>query len=761
MEEKIAKAPSPFRDWIVWIALFILPLLFYPRVVSSTWISNSDVHALLEFWAGLIALLTAATVLIHFFATRRRFFLMISLGFTLQGAEDLVHAIYSFSRIWPTEYTGIADFVPGTYVAGRLILVICLILALYLEKKGSVAKNTKKEAILYNTAGFLLAIAATVIIINSPLPHFILLGQIISRPVDFVAALIYLITFFLFAKTYRREEHHTPFMWSMITSVIFGCVAQIYMVHSQSLYDAQFDISHALKLFSYIFPIFGIAIGTFFMYTKEKALTHDPSERVKEFDCLYNFSRIAQQPGISLKQIYKELIKIIPPSWQYPEITRVKLVVNGDEFKSDNFKTSKWKQSADIKLEGEKAGSIEVYYAEEKPGAYEGPFLKEERNLIEAIAGQIARIIRYRKTNEEIQTLKQRMEFILGATKTGLDIIDSDFNMVYIDPVWQTVYGDHKGKKCYEYFNSRKTICPACGILKALKTKHPVVTEVILSKEGNRPVQVMTFPFQNDNGKWMVAEVNVDIAERKRSEKKLKEAQAKLIQADKMASLGTLGAGIAHQINQPLTGIRAFTQVLLEQIDKDSPFYKNLKRIEEQTGYIRDIISNISGFAFAGKLRKIPIDINKPIKKALELLSEQLKLHNIKLVEKLGSGIPKVFADANQMQQIFISFIVNAKEAMDNLSKERKKTLTITTSVAVDKKHIGITFSNTGGSISKEVINRIFEPFFTSKGPGSTGLGLSVAYEIVRGHGGNIEVDSKPGKGTTFKMILPIYVEEK
>ncbi len=260
------------KEWMIWIGLFILPLIFYPKVFSSTWVSNSDIHSLLEFWASLVALAAAGIVLIHFFATGSRFFLLISLGFTLQGAADLVHALYSFTRIWPAERTRIINFVPGTYVTGRLILIVCIILALYLGKTAPITNNRKKEAIKYNSIGFLLAVAATVIIINSPLPRFILSGHIISRPVDFIAAIIYLIAFLLFIRVYRYKEQHTTFMWSMIGSIIFGFVTQIYMVHSQQLYDAQFDMSHLVKILSYVFPIFGIAVGTFTMYKKEESM---------------------------------------------------------------------------------------------------------------------------------------------------------------------------------------------------------------------------------------------------------------------------------------------------------------------------------------------------------------------------------------------------------------------------------------------------------------------------------------------------------
>jgi|GEM_PF-1802477 len=130
-------------------------------------------------------------------------------------------------------------------------------------------------------------------------------------------------------------------------------------------------------------------------------------------------------------------------------------------------------------------------------------------------------INKYKDAQVEITKLNKQMEFVLGATKTGLDIIDSDYNMIYIDPEWQKVYGDPKEKKCYEYFMGRSNACPDCGVAKAFKTKKAVVAEEILAKEGGRSVQVTTIPFQDEKNNWLVAEINVDITERKKKEEEL------------------------------------------------------------------------------------------------------------------------------------------------------------------------------------------------------------------------------------------------
>jgi len=131
------------------------------------------------------------------------------------------------------------------------------------------------------------------------------------------------------------------------------------------------------------------------------------------------------------------------------------------------------------------------------------------------------------KTENELRSLKQQIEFILGATKIHLDIIDSNFNIRYIDPGWQKIYGEPIGKKCYEYFMGTKQVCPGCGIVKALETKTVSVTEEILPKENNRLIQVTTMPYQDEKGEWLVAEANVDITERKQIEEALKSSEEK------------------------------------------------------------------------------------------------------------------------------------------------------------------------------------------------------------------------------------------
>jgi PAS domain S-box-containing protein len=146
--------------------------------------------------------------------------------------------------------------------------------------------------------------------------------------------------------------------------------------------------------------------------------------------------------------------------------------------------------------------------------------LLDKEGSVTGIVG-IGRDITKRKLAEaEAEEANRRLEFILGATRTGLDIIDANHNLRYVDPEWQKVYGDPKDRKCYEYFMGAKAVCPECGTMRAYTTRQTTVSEEVLPREGNRPVQVTTIPFQDENGEWLVAEVNVDITERKRAEEK-------------------------------------------------------------------------------------------------------------------------------------------------------------------------------------------------------------------------------------------------
>jgi len=256
-----------------------------------------------------------------------------------------------------------------------------------------------------------------------------------------------------------------------------------------------------------------------------------------------------------------------------------------------------------------------------------------------------------------------------------------------------------------------------------------------------------------------------DITESKQAEEKLnvayqelQQAQQELIQASKMAAMGQLAAGISHELNQPLTGIKGFTQAVLADLEKESPFRSDLNKIVEQADRIDTIIKNVRFFARKSDFNMVETDINQVISESLMLLSQQLKVHNIRVIMELGSGIPKMQGDPNQLQQAFINIINNARDAILSLNRPEGGEIRIRTALAQDKKHIQIIFQDTGGGIPEENLENMFTPFFTTKSPDKgMGLGLSITYRIIENHQGKIDFKTKVDEGTTFWIVLPFF----
>jgi len=232
----------------------------------------------------------------------------------------------------------------------------------------------------------------------------------------------------------------------------------------------------------------------------------------------------------------------------------------------------------------------------------------------------------------------------------------------------------------------------------------------------------------------------------------LTKMQASLIQSEKLASLGKLSAGVAHEINNPLGGILIYSHLLLEDTPKDNPHYSNLKKIIKETSRCKDIVKGLLEFARPKDPEMSHLDINSIVDKSLYIIEGQSMFQNVVIEKHLARDLPRIVGDGAQLQQVFMNIILNAAEAMDN-----DGTLTLRTVLRGGGRFIDILFSDTGHGIQEDDIKRLFEPFFTTKEVGKgTGLGLAISYSIIRKHQGNIEVSSHEGEGATFTVKLPI-----
>jgi len=226
--------------------------------------------------------------------------------------------------------------------------------------------------------------------------------------------------------------------------------------------------------------------------------------------------------------------------------------------------------------------------------------------------------------------------------------------------------------------------------------------------------------------------------------------QQQISQSEKLASIGRLSAGIAHEINNPLTGILTFAHLLKQKKSNNEEDIKDVEVIIRETTRVRDIVRGLLDFARQTPFKKEFLNINDILHQILKLIKNQKELRKIVIEENYSRNIPNFYGDKNQLQQVFLNIILNAGEAIPN-------TGTITIATLFKQNHIVITIKDTGCGIKKENLDKIFDPFYTTKPVGKgTGLGLSISYGIIEQHAGYIECESEEGIGTTFSIFVPV-----
>lgn len=353
-------------------------------------------------------------------------------------------------------------------------------------------------------------------------------------------------------------------------------------------------------------------------------------ERIKEITCLYEIGRIVNQK-ISFSEILQNIVEILPAAWQYTQITSARIFLDGDSYSTSGFQQGDQRQKSNIIVKGEKRGSVEIIYSEKKPELDEGPFLTEERKLIDAVARQLSILVEGWDEKENRATLEKQL-------------------------------------------------------------RH----------------------------------------------------------ADRLATLGQFTAGIAHEINEPLNSILGFSQLITKTADLPNQIKGDIKKIEKASLYARDIIKKLMLFSKQIKPQTSPVNINEIVTENLYLLQSRCDNAGIKIVYSLAPDLPAIMGDKTLLNQVLLNLALNSIQAMPNGGELEIKT-------SLKNGYIALTVIDTGVGISKEIINKIFMPFFTTKDVDEgTGLGLSVVHGIVAIHKGTLRVESRLDRGTQFEIKLPI-----
>jgi len=415
----------------------------------------------------------------------------------------------------------------------------------------------------------------------------------------------------------------------ILMGIIFCCtVLGLMSWHYRSVLRINTTLTHALEKQKQV----------------KKALkkkTYDLNERIKELNCLFNISELIETPGISLIEIIQGTVELIPKAWRYPDITCSHIILEDKEYRTDNFKQTRYKQSSEIFINKERAGALEVFYMEDRPESDEGPFLKEERNLIDAIAERLGRVIERKKMLEEKQAL-----------------------------------------------------------------------------------------------------------------------EAELRHQQKLQSIGILAGGVAHEINNPINGIMNYAQLIIDDLNEDSHLAEFAGEIIHEAERVSVIVRNLLTFARQEKQTHSLAHIIDIIEATLSLIRTIIRHDQITLDVTVPKDLPQIKCRSNQIQQVLMNLITNARDALNQRYPEydSNKLITVTSRVVVKEKQkwLRTTVEDRGVGITPETKAQMFDPFFTTKPKEmGTGLGLSISYGIVYDHHGELHVQSEPGQYTRFHLDLP------
>ncbi len=389
------------------------------------------------------------------------------------------------------------------------------------------------------------------------------------------------------------------------------------------------------------------------------------------------------------------------------------------------------------------------------------------------IKNEKGEVVGYQGINLDISERKRIENELREANEFFMNLIESSVDGIIAADMKGNIFIFNKGAEALTGYTAEEVIGKlhitkiypegvAKEVMRRLRTSEyggigkllPTQFNVVNKDREEIPIQLSAALIYNGAGSE-IASVGIftDLRPRLTMEKKLQETHLQLVSSEKMASLGKLAAGIAHEINNPLGGILIYSSLMMEDILEDDSKRQDLARIVQEAGRCKDIVKSLLEFARQTEPKKEPTDINRAITDGLFFLVNQALFHNIRIVKELDPFLPFIRGNVGQLKQVFMNIIVNAAEAMHGSG-----TLTITTSQSPDRKTVLIEFTDTGEGIPEDNLTRIFDPFFTTKDVGKgTGLGLATSYGIIEDHGGKISVKSKVGEGTTFTIELPIH----
>lgn len=496
------------------------------------------------------------------------------------------------------------------------------------------------------------------------------------------------------------------------------------------------------------------------MPTETKRHCSGRSRRCKDFRALYNIGKLTHQAA-TLDEVLNGVAGNLAWAADHPQLTATRVVFDGTEYLGSEKEPLPGSNriTADLTVEGRKRGEIEMSRLKSNR-----PFPAEKRELLSEIGSTVSKFL-YRKEIERLLAENSsRLETLFDTITDLLFTIGPDFTIKMINKDMDVV-----GRKCHQAFYGLATNCPNCPAVMVQFTQTPGHTEKV---DGNRTFNVSVYPSRGTDQQAF------DMVVRSREITQEKNLEQQLIQAGKMASLGELVSGIAHEINNPNTFIRGNISILAEALetilplmDKVSeetpdlkvarlpyPFFRDkittlVSDMEKGADRIANIIADLRQFARPEEgHQKEDFAVNEVIETCLRLVQNQVK-RSAEVHLDFAPGLPLLKGSITKMEQLLVNIIINASQAV----AEKGKTGNIWIGTSLDEEeNISIHIRDDGVGMTPYIKDRLFNPFFTTKRHRQgTGLGLSIVYSIVTSFKGVICVESQPGKGSEFKITIP------
>jgi PAS domain S-box-containing protein len=519
--------------------------------------------------------------------------------------------------------------------------------------------------------------------------------------------------------------------------------------------------------------------------------THRLDERVKELNCLYEISRLVERPGITLPEILGGTTEILPAAWRYPEVACARIVLDDQQYRTANYRSdAPWQQTAVVQVHGQPRGNVEVCYLESRPEGDEDPFLSEERDLLNAVAERVGRIVERWEAQESLRQERDLVARIMETSPVGIVVLDRQGQITFVnaqilqvtgltrEQIVQLSYNDPTWKMVDETGRSLPNdLLPFPRLMRDGEPIYDLQQVVELpSAAGGGPrhmhLSMNAAPIYDASGAVDGVVVTIeDITERVRLQEQVRQhaveleqrvaertaelraSQAALLRAERLAVAGKLAASLTHEISNPLQSVIGCLGLAEETLDEGGDVRQYLEIALPELRRVSRIVARLRnlGRSPSPVSSRESTDVGDLLEQVQALIRKQCQDQGIVLRWQVPPDLPGVHVVPDQLQQVFLNLAINAIEAMPGGGR-----IDAHAARTVGPPGVSISFQDSGVGISSDALPRVFEPFYSTK-PEGLGLGLSISQEIVQQHGGRLEATSELGHGATFTVWLPAH----